>query len=134
MFRLFHRRLLYQNIRGLWEWRIMVLAAEPEAVMKRAVRAMITVGLLRADTAGQLTLEPPAALLRSDVPGSMRANVLVLSGEQSYEGWGDIVYSMQTGKIGLVAVSANRSSTITLKIRKPGNCSTKRCARAQHYT
>jgi hypothetical protein len=114
---------LFQKIEALWESRIVVLAAQlklpdhinegadtvallaertgiPEPSMRRAIRAMITVGLLRADASQRLSLEPPGDLLRSDVPGSMRANILVLAGEQTYESWADMVHCLRTGETG----------------------------------
>jgi ubiquinone/menaquinone biosynthesis C-methylase UbiE len=62
----------------------------------RLMRALASVGVFAEQEPGCFTLTPRAACLLSDVPGSMRA-LVIMSGEVHYQAWGDILYSLRTG-------------------------------------
>lgn len=62
----------------------------------RLLRALASVGVFSEKEPGYFTLTPLAACLQSDIPGSMRALVIMV-GEEHYQAWGDILYSLQTG-------------------------------------
>ena len=63
----------------------------------RLLRALASVGVFADDGTHRFSLTPLAECLRSDVPGSQRA-LAIMSGEEHYRSWGDVLYSVQTGK------------------------------------
>lgn len=63
----------------------------------RTLRALASVGLFAEADAGQFTLTPMAALLRTGVPDSMRA-LGIMYGEEQYQAWGELLYSVNTGR------------------------------------
>ena len=63
----------------------------------RLLRALASVGVFAEEPEGRFTLTPAAALLRNDVPGSQRA-MAIMMGEEHFRAWGDLLYSVQTGK------------------------------------
>ena len=64
----------------------------------RLLRALASVGFFEETTDGQFILTPMAECLRSDVPGSQWA-MAVMMGEEHYQAWGELLYSVQTGEI-----------------------------------
>jgi hypothetical protein len=64
----------------------------------RLLRALASLGVFAEDSAAKFSLTPLAECLRSDVPGSQWA-MAVMSGEEHYTAWGELLYSVQTGKI-----------------------------------
>jgi hypothetical protein len=64
----------------------------------RLLRGLASMGVFVEDTSGRFALTPVAECLRSDVPGSQWA-LAVMSGEEHYKAWGELLYSVQTGKI-----------------------------------
>ena len=65
-------------------------------LLYRLMRALASVGVFAEKEQGCFSLTPFAACLQSDVPGSMRA-LVIMCGEEHYQAWGDILYSLQTG-------------------------------------
>jgi hypothetical protein len=63
----------------------------------RLLRALASVGVFSEDGQGRFSLTPLAECLRSDVPGSQR-DLAIMSGEEHYRTWGELLYSVQTGK------------------------------------
>jgi len=63
----------------------------------RLLRALASVGFFAEDVDGRFSLTPLANLLRSDVPGSQRATVLMMVG-QFYDSWGGLLDSVRTGR------------------------------------
>lgn len=63
----------------------------------RLLRALASVGIFAEDAEGRFGLTPLAECLRSDAPGSQRA-LAIMSGEEHYKAWGELLYSIQTGK------------------------------------
>jgi O-methyltransferase domain/Dimerisation domain len=63
----------------------------------RLLRALASVGVFAEDGQGRFSLTPLADCLRSDVPGSQRA-LAIMCGEEHYRAWGELLYSVQTGK------------------------------------
>jgi hypothetical protein len=53
-------------------------------------------GVFAEDGAGRFSLTPLAECLRSDVAVSQRA-LAIMSGEEHYQAWGELLYSVQTG-------------------------------------
>lgn len=64
----------------------------------RLLRALASVGVFADDGTGRFELTSAAECLRSDVPGSQRA-LAIMSGEEHYYAWGDLLYSVKTGKM-----------------------------------
>lgn len=63
----------------------------------RLMRGLASMGVFSEQEHGYFSLTPLAACLQSDVPGSMRAIVIMVGGEY-YQSWGNFLYSIQTGK------------------------------------
>ena len=64
----------------------------------RLLRGLASMGVFADDGSGRFSLTPLAECLRSDVPGSQRA-LAIMNGEEHYKAWGELLYSVQTGKI-----------------------------------
>jgi hypothetical protein len=63
----------------------------------RLLRALASVGVFADDGRDRFALTPLAECLRGDVPGSQRA-LAIMTGEEHYRAWGELLYSVQTGK------------------------------------
>src|SRR6266542_5604697 len=63
----------------------------------RLLRALASVGVFVEDERHRFGLTPLAECLRSDVAGSQWA-MAVMNGEEHYSSWGELLYSVQTGK------------------------------------
>jgi hypothetical protein len=63
----------------------------------RLLRALASVGVFVQDTQHRFGLTPLADCLRSDVPGSQRA-MAIMAGEEHYGSYGQLLYSVQTGR------------------------------------
>jgi SAM-dependent methyltransferase len=64
---------------------------------------LASVGIFREGADQQFELTPLAQPLLSDAPESKRALVL-MSGEEQYRAWGELLYSVQTGRTGFERV------------------------------
>lgn len=64
----------------------------------RLLRALASMGIFTDDGTQTFSLTPMAELLRSDVPGSQHAMAL-MCGEEHYQAWGELLYSVKTGKM-----------------------------------
>jgi SAM-dependent methyltransferase len=64
----------------------------------RLLRALASVGVFSETDYGIFALTLPAALLQTDAPNSMRA-LAIMYCEEQYQAWGDMLKSVQTGKI-----------------------------------
>lgn len=65
----------------------------------RLLRALTSVGVFVQDDAGRFASTPLADCLRSDLPGSQRSLAIML-GEEQYQAYGQLLYCVQTGKMG----------------------------------
>jgi len=72
-------------------------STHPKALY-RLLRALASLGIFAEDAQGRFGLTPLADLLRSDVPASQRG-LAVMSGEEHYRAFGDLLYSINTGNI-----------------------------------
>lgn len=66
--------------------------------LARLLRALIALGGLRGDGEDRFALTPMGDLLRSEVPGSLRAAVRFLIGPWSWRAWEHLHYSVRTGQ------------------------------------
>jgi len=64
----------------------------------RLLRALASVGVFAEDDHHRFSLTPLAECLRSDVPGSQRS-LAIMTGEEHYRAFGQLLYSVRTGKI-----------------------------------
>jgi hypothetical protein len=70
--------------------------ADPKAVY-RLLRALAGFGIFVEDEAGRFSLTPMGELLGSDRPDSVRS-LAVMMGEELYQAWGSLLYSVRTGQ------------------------------------
>jgi hypothetical protein len=63
----------------------------------RLLRALASIGIFAESEGRRFSLTPLAEPLRSDVPESKRALAL-MSGDEQFRAWSEIVYSIETGK------------------------------------
>ncbi|QDT92992.1 methyltransferase [Gimesia algae] len=67
------------------------------SALYRLLRALASVGIFAENEQREFALTPMAEFLRSDIPGSKRALAL-MSGDEQFRAWSEILYSIQTGK------------------------------------
>ncbi|NEP10381.1 MAG: methyltransferase [Symploca sp. SIO2C1] len=65
--------------------------------MYRLLRALASIGIFAQTQPYYFKLTPLATYLQSDVPHSLKA-VSIMFAEEHYQAWGNLMYSMQTGK------------------------------------
>lgn len=75
----------------------VAVAAHPGA-LRRALRALASVGVFTEDGQGRWALTSAAESLRSDRPGSLRAFVTMLGEPESWRAWGEFLHSVRTGQ------------------------------------
>ena len=64
----------------------------------RVLRALASFGIFSESSDGKFSQTPTSELLRTGVPGSMRGMAEFCGAEWSWKAWGDLMYSVQTGK------------------------------------
>jgi SAM-dependent methyltransferase len=65
--------------------------------LSRLLRALVSMGMLADTPAGLFQLTPLSACLLTDAPGSLR-NFILVRAEVDYACWGQLLYSVRTGK------------------------------------
>jgi len=70
----------------------------PARSLHRFMRTLANLGLLSQEADEKFSLTPLGAALKSDAPGSARSTILVMSGGWVWKAWGEIEYSVKTGK------------------------------------
>ncbi len=68
------------------------------ATLYRVLRYLVGVGLFEEVAPRRFTLTPLGAGLRTDLPGSIRPMALMLLDQASWQPWGQLLYSVQTGE------------------------------------
>jgi len=71
--------------------------------LHRLLRGLASVGIFAEDSQTRFVLTPLADYLRSDVPGSMRS-AAIMTGEQHFRAWGDLMHCIRTGRTGFEQV------------------------------
>jgi hypothetical protein len=66
--------------------------------LHRFMRTLANLGLLAQGADQTFSLTPLGATLKSEAPGSARSTVLTLGGGWMWQAWGDLEYSVKTGK------------------------------------
>lgn len=69
---------------------------QPEALY-RLMRALATHGIFREESGRRFSLTSEGEGLKKDAPGSQHALALMM-GEEHYQCWGELLYSVQTGR------------------------------------
>ena len=64
----------------------------------RVLRGLASLGVFAEDDAGSFGLTPLAECLRSDAPGSQRANAIMRCGPSFWSSWGDLLTTVKTGE------------------------------------
>lgn len=64
----------------------------------RLLRALASMGIFADNGQRQFEMTPLARCLLTSEPGSQRA-LAIMSGEEHYKAWGELMYSIETGKI-----------------------------------
>jgi len=73
------------------------IGAHPQS-LNRVIRLLASAGIFNEEPGGKFCLTPLGDLLRSDVPGSMRASVLLFAGEMIQTSWGELEFCVKTGQ------------------------------------
>jgi hypothetical protein len=73
------------------------VGADPDAVY-RLMRALAGKGVLQLRRDDTFALTPIGDSLRADVPGSMRAMILLIGNQAQWEHWGALLHSVKTGE------------------------------------
>ena len=66
--------------------------------LNRMMRLLASAGVFEEQEGGKFALTPLGEYLRSDVPGSMRASVLLFAGEGIQDSWKELEYCVRTGE------------------------------------
>lgn len=66
--------------------------------LARLLRMLAALGIVAEQADGRIDLTPFGAPLRTGVPGSVRDRVLFLGGDWYWRSWGELRYSVRTGK------------------------------------
>src|SRR5262249_19212097 len=65
--------------------------------LQRLLRALASIGVFVESGGARFGPTPLAEVLPRDLPGARRA-LAIMNGEEFYRAWGDLLYSVQTGK------------------------------------
>ena len=68
--------------------------------LHRLMRTLANLGLLSEGADQRFSLTPLGEALKKDAPGAARATILTLAGDMFLTGFGELLYSVQTGKSG----------------------------------
>jgi hypothetical protein len=66
--------------------------------LNRVLRLLASVGVFEELDDGRFALTPTGDMLRSDVPGSMRASVMLFAGVGIQDSWKELEYCVRTGE------------------------------------
>ena len=84
---------------GARDHRELAKATETHAPsLNRVLRLLASVGVFEELDGGKFTLTPLGEMLRSDVPGSMRASVMLFAGVGIQDSWKELEYCVRTGE------------------------------------
>ena len=67
----------------------------------RLMRTLANLGILSEDAGHRFSLTPLGEALKKNAPGAARATILTLGSDAFFQGFGQLLYSVQTGKSGV---------------------------------
>lgn len=70
------------------------------STLYRLMRTLASLGILTEHDAQRFSLTPLGEALKTGAPGSARSTLLYLAGQSAWGSWGEIMYSLETGKTG----------------------------------
>jgi hypothetical protein len=73
-------------------------AGADAAALQRVLRALASLGVFVEDAKGRFRNTDTSGLLRTRTPVSLRAFVLMLGEAESWRAWGEMLYSVRTGR------------------------------------
>jgi hypothetical protein len=73
------------------------VAAEPQ-MLYRVLRALASVGVFAEEREGSFSNTPASKMLITGAPGSLRGFVMLAGSAECWRAWGDLHYSVETGK------------------------------------
>src|SRR5262245_62899463 len=83
---------------GPRDYRELAVHTETDAdSLRRVMRLLASVGVFTEGDDGNFALTSLGEMLRSDVPGSMRASVMLFAGIRIQDGWKELEYCVRTG-------------------------------------
>ncbi|WP_133273405.1 methyltransferase [Hymenobacter radiodurans] len=91
-----------------------------ERSLYRVLRACASVGVFSEDEDKRFRLTPPAEPLLSDVPGSLRPFVTLMTNDFQFQTWAELLYSVQTGEPAFDKVFGTSSFDYFWKNEKAG--------------
>ena len=65
----------------------------------RVLRALASIGWFQEDAGGRFGPTALTSALQTDAPGSLRSLAMTELGEEHYPAWGDLLFSVKTGKL-----------------------------------
>jgi precorrin-6B methylase 2 len=77
---------------------LAALTNADSSALERFLRALVTIGILHEDTQGSFGLTPLGNYFRGDIEGSLKSEILNMLQPSSWETWGQLLYSVQTGR------------------------------------
>ncbi len=69
--------------------------------LHRLMRTLAGLGILTEDDEKRFALTPLGEALKSDAPGSARSTLIALAGQWQWQGWGELMHSLETGQTGV---------------------------------
>ena len=78
---------------------LAVLTGTDAPSLYRVLRALASIGWFEEDASGRFGPTPLTAGLQTGVPGSLRSLAMTELGEEHYPAWGDLLFSVRTGKL-----------------------------------
>ena len=67
--------------------------------LHRVLRALASIGWFQEDAFGRFGSTALTSALQTDAPGSLRSLAMTELGEEHYPAWGDLMFSVKTGKL-----------------------------------
>jgi len=78
---------------------LAVLTGTHAPSLYRVLRGLASIGWFEEDASGRFRPTPLTAGLQTGVPGSLRSLAMTELGEEHYPAWGDLLFSVKTGKL-----------------------------------
>ena len=91
----------------------------------RVLRALASVGVFAEDADGRFRQTPLSEVLRSGVPGSMRAVADYCGADWSWRPWGKLLDAVRTGKTAFDEVFGEQAFDYSASIPRSRRCSTR---------